>query len=104
MQINTRRIGITIAVIAALALILLTVWLWFTHRAFPQTGGTITVKGLAAPVQIYRDEYGGQPISATTQEDLFFAEGYTHAQERFWQMEFQRRVGSARLSEILGKS
>ncbi|MBC8446336.1 MAG: penicillin acylase family protein, partial [Chloroflexi bacterium] len=36
--------------------------------------------------------------------DLFFAQGYVHAQDRFWQMEFWRRIGSGRLAEILGES
>ncbi|MGB3714749.1 MAG: penicillin acylase family protein, partial [Candidatus Promineifilaceae bacterium] len=49
-------------------------------------------------------EYGVPHIYAQTAEDLFFAEGYVHAQERFWQMEFQRRLGSGRLSEIFGES
>ena len=37
-------------------------------------------------------------------EDLYFANGFVHAQDRFWQMEFQRRVGSGRLSEFFGEA
>jgi penicillin G amidase len=36
-------------------------------------------------------------------EDLFYAEGYTHAQERLWRMEFNRRLASGTLSEMLGE-
>lgn len=43
-------------------------------------------------------------IRAATLKDLFFAQGFVHAQERLWQMEFQRRVGQGRLSEILGEA
>jgi putative aminopeptidase FrvX len=57
---------------------------------------------LNKPVEIYRDSNGVAHIYGETTEDLFFAQGYVHAQERFWQMEFQRRVGSGRLSEIIG--
>jgi penicillin amidase len=32
------------------------------------------------------------------------AQGFVHAQDRFWQMEFWRRSGSGTLSEILGSS
>ncbi len=99
-----RRIGIVAGVIVALALILAGAWLWYERRSLPQTTGTVTVKGLQKPVEIYRDANGVAHIYAQTTEDLFFAQGYVHAQERFWQMEFQRRVGSGRLSEIIGKA
>ena len=46
----------------------------------------------------------GGVVEEGIDEDLFFAEGYVHAQERFWQMEFQRRVASGRLSEIFGET
>jgi penicillin amidase len=62
------------------------------------------VPGLSQPVEIVRDEYGVAHIYAHNAEDLFFAEGYVHAQERFWQLEFRRRVGAGRLSEIFGET
>ena len=74
------------------------------RRNFPAINGTIQVAGLQAPVEIYRDSWGVPHIYASNSHDLFFAQGYVHAQDRFWQMEFWRRVGSGRLSEILGKS
>jgi penicillin amidase len=79
-------------------------WTWFSRQAIPQTSGTIKVQGLQEPVEILRDEYGVAHIYARSPEDLFFAQGYTLAQERFWQMEFQRRVASGRLSEIFGEA
>jgi len=97
-----RRVGIAVGVIAALALILAAAWLLYSRRSFPQTSGSISIKGLNKPVEVYRDSNGVAHIYAETTEDLFFAQGYVHAQERFWQMEFQRRVGSGRLSEIIG--
>ncbi len=95
---------ITLGVIGALALMLFGVWSWFTRQAIPKVSGTLDVAGLNAPVDIVRDEYGVAHIYATNTEDLFFAQGYTHAQERFWQMEFQRRTASGRLSEIFGQA
>lgn len=41
-------------------------------------------------------------IYADNEEDLFFAQGWACAQERLWQMEFQRRVAQGSLSEIVG--
>ena len=72
-------------------------------RAFPKTTGAVTAAGLGAPVEILRDKYGVPHIYARSAEDMFFAQGYVHAQDRFWQMEFSRRVGSGRLAELFGK-
>ena len=49
---------------------------------------------------MYRDSVGIPHIYATTQHDLFFAQGYIHAQDRFWQMDFWRHVGSGRIAEM----
>jgi len=95
---------IILGIVGVLALLLFGAWTLFSRQAIPKTSGTVKVEGLANPVDIVRDEYGVAHIYGTTSEDLFFAEGYVHAQERFWQMEFQRRVGSGRLSEIFGES
>ncbi|MBN1836621.1 MAG: penicillin acylase family protein [Spirochaetales bacterium] len=72
-------------------------------RAFPKATGAVEVPGLQAPVEIIRDSYGVPHIYARNAEDLFFAQGYVHAQDRFWQMEFSRRVGSGRLAELFGE-
>jgi len=74
------------------------------RASWPQTSGTLEIQGLDQQVEIVRDDYGVAHIYAQTEEDLFFAEGYAHAQERFWQMEFQRRTGAGRLSEIFGEA
>ncbi len=74
------------------------------RASFPQTSGDIKLIGLDGPVSIFRDSMGIPNIYAGTQHDLFMAQGYTHAQDRFWQMDFWRHIGSARLSELLGKS
>ena len=73
-----------------------------TRKSFPVTEGSVTVQGLQDEVHIYRDEYGIPHIYANNQDDLFFAQGYVHAQDRFWQMEFWRHIGQGRLSEIAG--
>ena len=51
-----------------------------------------------------RDELGIPTIVADTTDDLFFAQGYVHAQDRFWEMDFRRHVTSGRLSELFGES
>ncbi|MEM7333213.1 MAG: penicillin acylase family protein, partial [Chloroflexota bacterium] len=74
------------------------------RRPFPDTSGTISLAGLQEPVEIYRDEFGIPHIYAQNEHDLFFAQGYTHAQDRFWQMEFWRHISAGRISEIAGES
>ena len=78
--------------------------IWTVRRSFPQVDGEVAVSRLNGPVEIVRDDWGVPHIYATTPHDLFFAQGYTHAQERFWQMDFWRHIGSARLSEMFGES
>ena len=71
-------------------------------KSFPQIDGEITITGLDGPVDIYRDKLGIPHIYASSTHDLFFAQGYVHAQDRFWQMDFWRHIGSGRLSEMFG--
>ena len=73
-------------------------------RSLPIVDGEIAVPGLTAPVEIVRDRNAIPHIIAATKMDAFFGLGYAHAQDRLWQMEFQRRVGHGRLSEIFGPS
>src|SRR5215470_1742564 len=74
----------------------------FLRRALPQVDGTITVAGVSAPVEIIRDADSVTHVFGATKLDTYFGLGYAHAQDRLWQMEFQRRVGMGRLSEIFG--
>ncbi|MBL8050277.1 MAG: penicillin acylase family protein [Anaerolineales bacterium] len=69
-------------------------------KSFPQVDGEIQVSGLKDKVDVYRDQMGVPHIYATNTYDLFFAQGYIHAQERFWQMDFWRHVGSGTISEM----
>ncbi len=72
-------------------------------KSFPKIDGEIQLDSLDGPVNIYRDQMGIPNIYATTQHDLFFAQGYIHAQDRFWQMDAWRHIGSGTLSEMFGK-
>lgn len=72
------------------------------RRAFPQTSGRIVLDGLRGTVEVMRDRWGIPHIYAQDDLDLFFAQGFVHAQDRLWQMEFNRRAASGRLSEIFG--
>jgi penicillin amidase len=64
--------------------------------------GEITLSGLTAEVEVFRDPWGVPHIYAQNMDDLFFAQGFVQAQDRLWQMEMYRRTGEGRLAEILG--
>ena len=72
-------------------------------RSFPKVSGSIQVKGLTQDAKVYRDKFGVPHVIAQSEYDAFFTVGYTHAQDRLWQMELTRRVGMGRLSEVLGE-
>ncbi|MEU6139307.1 penicillin acylase family protein [Streptomyces sp. NPDC047081] len=79
-------------------------WSISTVRAsFPQTKGSITLDGLSGPVDVKRDGYGIPQIYANSDEDLFMAQGYIQAQDRFYEMDVRRHMTSGRLSEMFGK-
>ena len=63
-----------------------------------------TVEGLHDTVEILRDEWGIPHIYASNMHDLFFAQGYTQAQDRWWQMEFFRHTGNGTIEELTGKN
>ena len=75
-----------------------------TARSLPQTTGMLRLAGLHTSASIYRDENGIAQIAADDAHDLFMAQGYLHASERFWQMEVYRHAGAGTLSELFGKS
>jgi penicillin amidase len=99
-----KALGIVVAVVLLLTLAGYGGGTLFVRRSWPQTQGRLQVDGLQAEVTVIRDSWGIPHIYAANPHDLFFAQGYVHAQDRFWQMEFSRRIGSGRLAEVLGES
>lgn len=77
---------------------------WAVRSGFPEHEGSLTLKGLSAPVTVHRDQYGIPQLYATTEADLLKAQGYVHAQDRFWEMDFRRHVTAGRVSELFGES
>ena len=97
------RVGlVAVAVLLVLALAAGLTGVRAVRRPFPTYDGELALAGLSAPVTVYRDEHGIPQIYAETIEDLFRAQGFVHAQDRFWEMDFRRHVTSGRLSEWFG--
>ncbi len=74
----------------------------YLMAASPGHQGRLTAPGLASPVTIERDAHGVPTLQARSVADLAYAVGFSHAQDRGWQLELQRRVGQGRLAEALG--
>jgi penicillin amidase len=72
------------------------------RRPLPQTTGDLRLDGLDDTVQVRRDGQGVPQIYAGTSHDLFYAQGFVQAQDRFWQMDYRRHLSAGRLSELFG--
>src|SRR3989338_5790391 len=79
-------------------------WLvWRARRAPPAYDGQLAVGGLRQPGRVLRGERAVPHLYAANLDDLVFAQGYAHAQERLWQMDILRRTVRGELAEILGQ-
>lgn len=77
---------------------------WQVGQSAPKYQGNLTVSGITDKVEVVFNDAGIPTVTGAADADVYFAQGYLHAQERLWQMELQRRVMSGRLSEIFGRS
>ena len=92
-------IGVVITLVVAVALAVSGV-----RRPFPQTSGEIAIAGLSGPVEVIRDARGVPQIYADTADDLAMAQGFVHAQDRFFEMDLRRRITAGRLAELVGEA
>jgi penicillin amidase len=90
---------VTIALAAATAVVVASV-----RQSFPQTEGEITLEGLQGSVEVLRDDAGIPQVYADNASDLFFAQGFVHAQDRFFEMDLRRHLTAGRLSELFGET
>ncbi|HXE74388.1 MAG TPA: penicillin acylase family protein [Candidatus Xenobia bacterium] len=101
----TRARRILLALLAVFILLLLLpagAFYWRARHALPEYDGGTRLAGLNQPVRVLRDERAVPHLYAENLEDLAFAQGYVHAQERLWQMDMTRRAARGELSEIVG--
>jgi penicillin G amidase len=101
---RTARWATYVAVVLVLAVLAgLLVGVVVVRKPFPQTDGEIQVPGLGAEVTVYRDAHGIPQVYADSAADLFYAQGFVQAQDRFWEMDVRRHITSGRLAELLGE-
>lgn len=75
---------------------------WTFYKPLPSYEGEVGLKGLRANVEIIWDDYGVPHIYAANEEDLYFAQGYVHAQDRLWQMTLSQIAAEGRFAEFFG--
>ncbi|MDQ7048587.1 MAG: penicillin acylase family protein [Enterobacterales bacterium] len=93
-----------ILLILAAILVFGTIWGYFhIESKNPIRNGQLELKGLKQAVTVNFDHYGVPHIKAKTDDDLYLALGYIHAQDRLFQMEISRRLAQGKMAEILGE-
>ncbi len=76
---------------------------WVLVRAsLPTLDGTIDADGLSSVATIARDDSGIPVITAESREDLAYATGFAHGQDRYFQMDLIRRRAAGELSKLFG--
>jgi penicillin amidase len=92
----------TLGLAPGLATVVLGAGLVWLRGSLPDLDGSHVLPGLAAPAEVLRDADGIVTIRAGGELDAARTLGYVHAQDRLWQMDFMRRTGAGRLSEVVG--
>ncbi|MEM9851969.1 MAG: penicillin acylase family protein, partial [Pseudomonadota bacterium] len=77
---------------------------YFASRSIPDYNADYTVAGIEGPVEIVRDTNNVPHIFADDARDVYFGLGFSHAQDRLWQMTMLRRTAQGRLSELFGSA
>lgn len=89
-------------ILLALGVVCIAALLWYRQQSLPVQEGSLVASGIGATAQIARDQHGIPTINARSEADALFALGFAHAQDRLWQLAFNRRIAQGRLAEILG--
>ena len=93
-----------VLILLLIVLLVLVAGYIYLRGSLPQVRGSVELPGLINTVEVMRDQHAVPHIFAESKEDAYFALGFVHAQDRLWQMEFQRRVGAGRLAEVVGEA
>ena len=88
---------------AALLGLVLAMAYYLASRSLPDYDASHDVSGLAAPLEIVRDNANVPHIFGQTDVDSYFGLGYVHTQDRLWQMLMLRMTAQGRLSEVFGE-
>ena len=102
---RARKFLLSLLLVVLLLVALPAGWfVWRCWRALPVYDGDQRLTGLRQPVRVLRDDRAVPHLYAANLDDLLFAQGYVHAQERLWQMDLLRRQARGQLAEIFGRA
>jgi penicillin amidase len=102
---RTRRIVLLVAVLVVMAVVGVGILaIGVVRQSFPETSGQLEIEGLTSSVSVHRDAQGVPTIYADNASDLFRAQGFVSAQDRFFEMDLRRHVTAGRLSELVGSA
>src|SRR5688572_29662371 len=90
---SMRKLLIALLAIVVTAIILVAAGLWYLKQSRPDYDASVAQAAVSRDVEVWRDSAGVPHVWAQSTEDMLFAQGYLHAQERLSQMELFRRVG-----------
>jgi penicillin amidase len=77
---------------------------WLLRASLPQLDGRIDTDEISGTINVDRDALGTPTVRADTRQDLAYATGFVHAQDRFFQMDLLRRTAAGELAELLGSN
>lgn len=75
---------------------------WTFYKPLPDYEAKITLNGISENVDIHWDPYGVPHVYANNEQDLYYALGYIHAQDRLWQMTLSQISAEGRFAEFFG--
>ncbi|GAA2473890.1 penicillin acylase family protein [Terrabacter carboxydivorans] len=102
---RARRIVLLVAVLVVMAVVAVGILaIGVVRQSFPDTTGQLSIEGLTSSVSVHRDAQGIPTIYADNASDLFRAQGFVSAQDRFFEMDLRRHVTAGRLSELVGSA
>ena len=90
-------------VLLALVILIGAGYQFIRFKSKPKYEGETKLAGLSSDAEVYFDDFGVPHIYAANAADAYRAMGYVHAQDRLFQMEMMRRVGTGTLAEMLGE-
>ena len=91
-----------VALLVVVAVVVAVVGVGLVRRSFPQTSASWRCAGSRRRSTVLRDNQGVPQIYADNAQDLFRAQGYVAAQDRFFEMDLRRHITAGRLSELVG--
>ena len=102
---RARRIVLLVTVLVVMAVVGVGILaIGVVRQSFPETSGQLEIEGLTSSVSVHRDAQGVPTIYADNASDLFRAQGFVSAQDRFFEMDLRRHVTAGRLSELVGSA